>query len=227
VPDGSTFGQCLEIVDRYGLADRLPAGAMRILRAGADGARPENPQAGDPVFGRVRNEIVGNNLAAVREAARRASELGYTPLILSTRIEGETREVARVHAAIFREVRDTGNPLSRPACVLSGGETTVTLRGDGKGGRNQEFALAVGLDLDGEEGIHFLSAGTDGTDGPTDAAGAFADGTTVRRGRARGLEARDHLDRNDGYPFLESIGDLLITGPTNTNVMDLRVCLIP
>jgi len=226
VPDTSTFGDCLEIIGRYGLAGRLPASVMARIEAGAKGALPDTPKEGEQVFGRVQNEIVGNSLSAVLAASRRAESLGYTPLILSTRIEGETREVARVHAAIFREVLATGFPLAPPACILSGGETTVTLKGNGKGGRNQEFSLAVALHIQGEDRIFFLSGGTDGTDGPTDAAGAFADGRTVERGRARDMEAGRYLDDNNSYPFFQALDDLLITGPTNTNVMDLRICLI-
>ena len=226
VPDSSTFGECLEIVGRYELAGRLPASVRERIEAGAKGALPETPKEGEKIFERVQNEIVGNSLSAVLAAGRKAEALGYTPLILSTRIEGETREVAHVHAAIFREVIATGFPLTPPACILSGGETTVTLKGKGKGGRNQEFSLAVALHIQGEDRIFFLSGGTDGTDGPTDAAGAFADGTTVERARATNLEAGRTLDENDSYPFFDALGDLLITGPTNTNVMDLRICLI-
>jgi hydroxypyruvate reductase len=226
VPDSSTFEECWKIVERYELADRLPKSIIQHLKQGARGALPETPKQGDPVFDRVQNEIVGNNLSAILAASREAEALGYKPLILSTRIEGETRDVAGVHAAIFREVLATGYPLATPACILSGGETTVTLKGKGKGGRNQECSLAVALHIQGEDRIFFLSAGTDGTDGPTDAAGAFADGTTVERGRTLNMEAIDYLDENNSYPFFEALGDLLITGPTNTNVMDLRICLI-
>lgn len=226
VPDSSTFGECLEIVSRYALAGRLPESVMGRIEAGAKGDLPETPKEGEKIFKGVQNEIVGNSLSAVLAAGRKAEALGYTPLILSTRIEGETREVAHVHAAIFREVLATGFPLAPPACILSGGETTVTLKGKGKGGRNQEFSLAVALHIQGEDRIFFLSGGTDGTDGPTDAAGAFADGTTVERARAMNLEAGRTLDENDSYPFFDALGDLLITGPTNTNVMDLRICLI-
>jgi hydroxypyruvate reductase len=226
VPDTSSFGDCLEIVSRYGLSDRLPESVMRRFEQGASGTLPETPKEGEQVFERVQNEIVGNSFSAVLAASRKAESLGYTPLILSTRIEGETREVAHVHAAIFREVLASGFPVAPPACILSGGETTVTMKGKGKGGRNQEFSLAVALHIRGEGRIFFLSAGTDGTDGPTDAAGAFADGGTVERARARGLEAGQYLDENNSYPFFEALNDLLITGPTNTNVMDLRICLI-
>jgi glycerate 2-kinase len=227
VPDASSFSDCQEIVERYGLSHRLPGPVLSILKQGRAGRLPENPQAGDPVFDRVQNEIVGNNLSAVVAAARKASELGYQPLILSTRMEGETRTVARVHADIFREVRATGYPAAPPVCILSGGETTVTLRGKGKGGRNMEFALAGALCIQGERELYLLSGGTDGTDGPTDAAGAYADGATVDRGRAMGMDAVRFLEENDSYPFFERLGDLLITGPTMTNVMDLRICILP
>jgi len=226
VPDGSSFTGCMEIVSRYQIADKLPPAVMGILRKGAAGEIPENPKEGDSIFEKVHNQIVGNNLTAIKDAAEKAKALGYNPLILSTRIEGETRDVAKAHAGIFQEVRANGLPLSPPACILSGGETTVTIKGKGKGGRNQEFSLAVALAIQGEERIFFLCAGTDGNDGPTDAAGAFADGTTVARGEAQGLSALHYMDENNSYPFFEALGDLLITGPTNTNVMDLRIGLI-
>jgi len=227
VPDRSTFEDCWRIVQRYGLAGRFPQTAIEVLRRGRRGEIQETPKQGDRIFERVTNQIVANNLLAVLAAGRKAEELGYRPLVLSTRLEGETREVARMHAVIFREVRATGHPLAPPACILSGGETTVTLRGRGKGGRNQEFALAVALGIEGEDGIFFLSAGTDGTDGPTDAAGAFCDGHTVERGRELRMEAMNYLEENNSYPFFEDTGELLKTGPTNTNVMDLQICLIP
>jgi len=134
--------------------------------------------------------------------------------------------VAKVHTAIAKEVILSAHPLPPPACILSGGETTVTLKGQGKGGRNQEFSLAAALEIDGWKDLVLLSAGTDGTDGPTDAAGAFADGETIRRGKDEGLDARTFLQENDSYSFFEKLGDLLITGPTGTNVMDLRIMLI-
>jgi hydroxypyruvate reductase len=171
------------------------------------------------------NVMVGSNALAMTAAARRARALGYRPLVLSTTVTGETREVAAVHAAIARELAATGQPLRRPACILSGGETTVTLRGTGKGGRNQEFALAAALGIQGLERVAVLSAGTDGNDGPTDAAGAFVAGDTVARARAAGLDPVGALDGHDAYPFFEALGDLVVTGPTRTNVMDLRLIL--
>jgi hydroxypyruvate reductase len=161
-------------------------------------------------------------MAASKEAERE----GYRPLILSAMIEGETRDVAKVHTAIAKQVLVSGNPISPPACILSGGETTVTLQGKGKGGRNQEFVLASAIALERKKQIVILSGGTDGTDGPTDAAGAIADPTTLTRAGERGLDPIEYLKRNDAYPFFQDLGDLLITGPTRTNVMDVRIILV-
>jgi hydroxypyruvate reductase len=169
--------------------------------------------------------IIGRNLQALAAASRQATALGYQTLILSSGLEGETRDVAKVHAGIAREVLASGHPISAPACLLSGGETTVTLRGQGKGGRNQEFVLAMALDIRHVPGIAVLSGGTDGTDGPTDAAGAVADWMTCARAEQLGLHPRLALEDNDAYPFFERLGDLLITGPTQTNVMDVRIVL--
>ena len=162
-------------------------------------------------------------MAARREALRR----NYQTLILSSAIEGETCDVARMHAAIAREVVHTGHPLGPPACILSGGETTVTLRGDGLGGRNQEFALCAAGEIAGESPLVILSGGTDGNDGPTDAAGAIADHTTLDRAAARNLSPAHYLANNDAYNFFSPLDDLLVTGPTNTNVMDVRIILVP
>jgi hydroxypyruvate reductase len=152
--------------------------------------------------------------------------LGFQALVLSSFIEGETREIARMHAALALEARASGYPVKPPACLITGGETTVTLKGKGKGGRNQEFALAAALDIAGLPGVVVLSAGTDGTDGPTDAAGALADGDTVKRAVALGLTPRAALDANDAYPFFQRLGDLVMTGPTRTNVMDVRLVMV-
>jgi glycerate 2-kinase len=226
VPDTSTFADCVEILRKYQLLDRVPTTIRRHLESGVSGAVPETPKPGDAVFARTQTVIIGRNLRALEAAGRQATALGYQPLILSSAIEGETREVAKVHAGIAREVLASGHPIAAPACILSGGETTVTLRGQGKGGRNQEFALALALDIDNLPGIAALSAGTDGTDGPTEAAGAVADWTTCARAELYGLHPRTGLEHNDAYPFFERLGDLVITGPTQTNVMDVRIMLI-
>jgi len=170
--------------------------------------------------------LIGSNILALRAAAKEASSLGFNTLILSSSIVGETREAARFHGALVKEVTSSGHPIQRPACIISGGETTVTIKGQGKGGRNQEFVLAGAFEIQDLEKVVLLSGGTDGTDGPTDAAGAIADHTTIRRAQMLGLNPKTHLNNNDAYPFFLSIGDLLITGPTQTNVMDVRIILI-
>jgi hydroxypyruvate reductase len=227
VPDRSTFAQALAIVRRYGLVERVPGPVRERLERGAAGGIEETPRPGDPAFARVRNVIVGSNRIAVDAAARASRALGYRTLVLSTMVEGETREVARVHAAIAREMRASGHPVKPPACLISGGETTVTLcAGHGMGGRNQEFVLAAARAVAGMENVVVLSAGTDGGDGPTDAAGAIADGRTVARASEKGLNAAEALARNDSYHFFEPLGDLIRTGPTGTNVMDVHVVMV-
>ena len=159
-------------------------------------------------------------------AQEEAESLGYNTMVLSSFVEGETREVGRVHAAIAKEISRTGNPLPAPACVISGGETTVTLKGNGTGGRNQELVLAAALGIENLERVLVLSGGTDGSDGPTDAAGALADGDSLERARAMGLDAEALLANNDSYNFFRPLEDLIITGPTLTNVMDLRLVMV-
>ncbi len=226
VADASRFADCLAIVDRYGLAARLPAPAWQFLQDGAAGLHPETPKAGDPIFAKVENVVVGNNRLALLAAKDRAEALGFRTILLTSDLEGEACQVGRMLAAVGKEACLSGYAVASPACVLAGGETTVTLRGHGKGGRNQELALAAAMALDGWSRISLLSAGTDGTDGPTEAAGALVDGATCRRARAKGLNPADFLLRHDSYHFFESLGDLLITGPTRTNVMDVMCLLI-
>jgi hydroxypyruvate reductase len=225
VADSSTYRDCFRVLDAYGVRAALPATVVGHLEAGLAGQIPETPKAGDTVFAKTRNLIVGSNIEALVSAEREARRLGYGTLVLSSMIEGETRCVAATHCAIAREILATGHPIDTPACILSGGETTVTIKGRGVGGRNQEFALAAAMGLAGAGPVVVLCAGTDGTDGPTDAAGAFADSGTVARAQALGMDAGDYLAGNDAYHFFKPLGDLLITGPTNTNVMDLRVVL--
>ncbi len=226
VPDPSTFAGARSVLEKYDLGARLPAAVRERIAAGARGDLAETPKASDPAFRRTRNLIVGSNRLAVDAAEAKARQLGFHPLVLSTTIEGETRDVARVHAAIAREIVSFGRPATPPVCLISGGETTVTLRGGGLGGRNQEFVLAAAIDLAGCDGVVVLSGGTDGTDGPTDAAGAIADGGTVARAAAKGLDPRRYLADNDSYHFFDALGGLLKTGPTRTNVMDVRLLLI-
>lgn len=225
-PDSSTFADCLSIIDRYRVGGMIPVTVRSILKKGAAGEIVDTPKAGDPIFQKVQNLLIGNNQLALVAAKEKAEALGYNTLVLSGSIEGEARKVAIDHVVMARDVLSSSGPIRPPACIISGGETTVAIRGDGLGGRNQEFAMAAAIEIDGLEGVVVLSGGTDGTDGPTDAAGGIVDGTTVQRARDKGLDARSYLERNDSYPFLKTVGDLLITGPTLTNVMDLRMVLI-
>ncbi|MBS1875245.1 MAG: glycerate kinase [Acidobacteria bacterium] len=221
-PDESTYQGALEALDKYGIRAAVPEPVRKRLEAGARGEVEETPKE----LSNARNIVVGSNRLAVDAAERKAKELGYRTLVLATTIEGETRDIARMHAAIAKEVLASRRPVRAPACILSGGETTVTLRGKGLGGRNQEFALAAALDIAGAGDVAVLSAGTDGTDGPTDAAGAFADSSTLMRSAAKGLDAKASLRENDSYHFFEPLNDLVKTGPTGTNVMDLRILLV-
>jgi len=226
VPDPSSYEDCMKIFEKYGISEKLPKPVLGHIQKGVQGKVPDNPKPDDPIFTRTQSAIVGSSIECMKAAQEKARNLGYHTLVLSTMIEGETREVATVHACIAKEVLQTNHPLSPPACILSGGETTVTMRGQGLGGRNQEFVLAAAMRLCRQERVIVLSGGTDGTDGPTDAAGAVADGLTLQRAQALGLNPADFLSNNDSYYFFEKLGDLLITGPTNTNVMDLRILLV-
>ncbi len=225
-PDPTSFADCDAIFARYGIQSRIPEAVLTCIEEGRLEKTADTPGAGEDCFRNALNLVVGNNSLAIGAAERKARELGYEPLVLSSRIAGETREVAGVHVAIAEEVAASGQPVAPPACIISGGETTVAVRGTGKGGRNQEFALAAALLLEGGEGITVLSGGTDGTDGPTDAAGAVCDGDTVPRAREHGLDPVSFLDNNDSYHFFRPLNDLLMTGPTGTNVMDLRLILV-
>jgi hydroxypyruvate reductase len=226
VPDPTTYADALGILDKYRIRQEIPAGIRTHLEAGAAGKVSETPKPTDPLFARVKSLMVASNIQALEAAKAEAQRLGLRAMILSSFIEGETRDVARMHAALALEVRASGNPVAPPVCFITGGETTVTLKGKGKGGRNQEFALAAALDIAGLRDVVVLSAGTDGTDGPTDAAGAIADGDTLERAVAAGLKPRAALDGNDAYPFFARLSDLIITGPTRTNVMDVRLVLV-
>jgi glycerate 2-kinase len=221
VPDESTFGDACAIVDRFGLWDRLPTSVAERLRVGREGRMPDTPKPGDPIFERTQTVVVASNELAAVAGVRRAEAEGLQALLLSTYVEGEAREVALVFAALARELVYADRPLPRPCCLVAGGETIVRVRGGGRGGRNQELALATAEKLAGLDDVLLAALATDGTDGPTDAAGALVDGSTVARARALGLDPRRFLDDNDAYNFFEPLGDLLMTGPTNTNVNDL------
>ncbi len=224
-PDDSTYQEALEILSRRGISDKVPPKVRARLEAGKDGKLPETPDSGDPVFKKAYFRFIGSNQIALEAAADEAKRLGYTPVILTNAACGEAREIAKYFAAIAKQAVRHHQPLPPPLCVLSGGEPTVTLRGKGKGGRNQEFALAAGLEVDGLENVLIASVGTDGSDGPTDAAGGYADGNLVREARKRGLDPRMFLSENNAYPFLDQTGYLIKTGPTGTNVMDIQLIL--
>jgi hydroxypyruvate reductase len=225
-PDVSTYAEALAILDRFGLRSRVPASIVERLTHGARGDIPETPKPDDPVFRHVTNTVIGNNRLVVDAAADEAVRLGYGPHVLTRSLDGEARDVAARLVALAREIREGRGPVAAPACVIAAGETTVTVKGRGHGGRCQEFALAAALPLDGVEGIVALAAGTDGTDGPTDAAGGIVDGQSARRARAMGEDPRARLEDNDANPLLAALGDLVTTGPTNTNLLDLYLLLV-
>ncbi|WP_319506788.1 glycerate kinase [uncultured Methanolobus sp.] len=224
VPDTSTFSEFNEIVERYDL--KLSPAVSGLLEDGLEGVIEETPKLGATVFERTSHYLVGNNALALQEAQKKASELGYNTMVLSSSIVGEAREVAKVFASIAREERLRGTPLPLPACILAGGETTVTMKGKGLGGRCQEMALSFGIEVSDLEGVLLLAAGTDGNDGTTDHAGAFADGDTVQRGKDLQIDARHELYDNNSYVFFKETGDLITTGPTGTNVMDIYMVLV-
>ena len=225
-PDPTTFADALAVLDKFSLKARTPPSILRYLAAGAGGEAEETPKT---LPSNVRNCIIGNNARSLRAAQAKAEELGYRVVNLGSFLEGETRHVATALAGIVRSIRQDGLPCRAPACILSGGETTVTLTADhGLGGRNQEFVLAALTYLGPEEmhGVTLLSGGTDGEDGPTDAAGAIADETTHQEAGRLSLSPVNFLARNDAYHFFNATGDLLKSGMSHTNVMDVRVLLV-
>jgi glycerate 2-kinase len=226
VYDSSTFKDCMRIIAKYGIEDELPEAVVKHIKIGAAGKIHETPKAGDSAFERTANIVVGSNIEAVKSAKKKAENLKYNTLALSSMIEGDTENAAHFHCAIAKEIIKTGIPVSCPACIISGGETTVKVTGKGLGGRNQEFALCAAIGLAGIGNVVVLSSGTDGNDGPTDAAGAFADSETLKRASMLGLDPFRFLSENDSYNFFKKLDDLFITGPTNTNVMDLRIILV-
>ena len=221
VPDPTTFADAWAVQERYGLISRLPPAVRNHLQAGLDGKRPETPKPGDAVFGCTQTVVIGSNRLAAEAATEAARANGLNALLLSTFIEGEAREVARVAAALAKELVCHDRPVPRPACLVWGGETTVNVRGQGLGGRNQELALAAAVAMEGLRDVVLVALGTDGTDGPTDAAGAIATGETIARAHSLGLDPVAHLADNNAYPFFDKLGDLIRTGPTGTNVNDL------
>ena len=226
VPDPSTFADAWRVIEQFDLAHHLPAAVRARLERGVSGELPDTPKPGDPLFDRVQTVIIGSNAQAAQAAEKAARQLNFNPLLLSTQVQGEAREVAQVAAAIAKEIALYNRPVAKPACLILGGETTVTVKGSGLGGRNQELALAAAIAIDGLPNMLIAALGTDGTDGPTEAAGAIATGETVGRAKAIGLDAQAHLANNDAYHFFQALDDLIVTGPTGTNVNDLLFVLI-
>jgi hydroxypyruvate reductase len=215
-PDSSTFGEAVAVLRRRGVWEAVPPSVRTRLEAGRDGAIEETPKPGDPIFARVRHHVIGNNTLVTDAAVARAAALGYRPTLLTRALEGEARVVAG-------ELLARARASTAPACLVAGGETTVTVRGTGRGGRCQELALAAALAIEGDRDTVVLAAGTDGTDGPTDAAGGLVDGGTAARIRAAGMDPASALDANDSHAALGASGDLLVSGPTRTNLLDVYI----
>ena len=226
-PDGSTYSDAMAILEKYRLLPEVPPSILDLLSRGVRGLAPETPKPGDRVFARVDNLIIGSNRLALDAAMKRAGALDFQAEIIARDVVGEASDYGRKLAAVARDAKvRAGREGRKKLCLISGGEPTVTVRGAGLGGRNTELALAFAIAAEGLEGVGLLSAGTDGTDGPTDAAGAVADGSTVARGRDVGLDAAASLAENDSYPFFKALGDLVVTGPTGTNVIDVHLLVI-
>ena len=223
-PDPTTYTDALAVLRKYGLTETAPPSVVRLLKAGENGLIPETPKPGNPIFRSVKNIIIGNNRSALEAARLKALDFGLRVDITADNITGEARIIGKwlARKALAAKLAKGVGPL----CLISGGETTVTITGKGKGGRNMELALAFALEIEGSSGITLLSAGSDGTDGPTDAAGALVDGMTVTRAREMGLDPEAYLCKNDSYNFFQKTGGLFVTGPTGTNVMDMQIIIV-
>jgi len=226
VPDTTTFHDAVDILKHYGLWSTVPSSVRKVLSDGENGRIPETPKPGDKVFSKVHNIVVGNNFTATRAAYDTFREAKVNALLLTSTLEGQARDVGTVLASMAREILASGNPVSKPAALVAGGETTVTVMGKGKGGRNQEIALGAALKIGNVDGVVIASVSTDGVDGPTDAAGVVVDGRTLQRAHDLGLTPREFLANNDSYRFFSKLGDLVFTGPTGTNVCDVAVVVV-
>jgi hydroxypyruvate reductase len=226
-PDTTSFSDALATLQKYGI--EAPEPVWVRLQSGARGQLPETPKPRDPVFQNVENVIVANNRILIDAAREKAEAMGFNTLVLATEVEGEAKEAARFFAAVAREIGNSGNPVKAPACVLTSGETTVTVRGNGAGGRNQEMALAWAISMASQPASFpccFASVASDGSDGPTNAAGGLVDPLTCSRAVELGLSPLSYLSSNDSSNFLKATGDLIVTGPTQTNLMDLQILLV-
>ena len=225
-PDPTTYTDAKSILVKYNLWPRVPRRAREVIDDGVSGSIPDTPKEDHVAFRSVHNLIVGRNRESCLAAALAMRKAGYRTLILSTRIVGEAREVGRILGSIATGIRESGLPLAPPAALVAGGETTVMVRGKGKGGRNQELSLATAMKISGSKGVVATSLATDGIDGQTEAAGALVDGTTVMRGRKLGMEPEEYMDNNDSYHYFRKLKDLIITGPTGTNVNDIMILAV-
>lgn len=225
-PDPTTFRDAIDILEKYKLWNEVPSRVRDILKMGDDGHLPETPKPNDTAFNTVHNVIIGSNRMACLAAKTKLNKLGFNTNLLTSHLQGEAKEAGIFLASIANEILSSGNPLPRPAAIVVGGETTVTVKGNGIGGRNQELVLSAATKINGKKGLSIGSIGTDGIDGPTEAAGAIVDGKTLIRGTEMGLDYKKALSNNDSHTYLSALGDLVITGPTGSNVNDLAVLCV-
>jgi glycerate-2-kinase len=225
-PDSSTFKDALSIIKKYNLVNKLPKSVVERIEKGVRGEILETPKPGDEIFNNVKNIIISNNMKSLVAMEKKASSLGYNTIILTSYAQGESREVGKFLCAVIKQISSYDIPIKKPACVILGGETTVTVKGNGKGGRNQELVLSVVLNCKDIKNFVFASIGSDGIDGYTDAAGAIADNFSLEDAVNSGLKPEEFLENNDSYNFFKQTRDLIFTGPTGTNVNDFTVALI-
>lgn len=223
VPDSSTFNDCGQILNKYSLSYSLPDSVLQYINNGINGLVEETPKPGNPVFDKVHSSIVCNNLAALSTIKSLAQLKGYETIIVTDSLDGEARILGE---KIVDSLKQHSSNKKKPLCVLYGGESRVTIKGNGKGGRNQELCLSASIQLEGKENVVFLSGGTDGIDGPTEAAGAICDGQTVHRAGLLGMDPQNYLNDNNSFIYFNQLNDLIFTGPTNTNVMDIQIVLL-
>jgi glycerate-2-kinase len=226
VPDSTTFGDAISILKRYELWQKVPNSVKKVLSDGEKGLIEETPKKDSSIFEKVFNIVIGNNRLACQAAADTIKKFGLNTIFLTSFLEGEAREVGTALTALVKEVLTSGNPMPAPVGIIVGGETTVTVTGKGKGGRNQEISLAAALKIDGLDRVVIASVSTDGVDGPTDAAGALIDGKTLQHSKELGLDAKNYLKNNDSYSFFSHVGGLVYTGPTGTNVNDVTIMVV-
>jgi len=231
-PDPTTFKDAMNVIEKYSLKNRLPARVLKLLKQGINGKIKDTPKGDEPFFKKTRTVVIGSLKHAIASAREKAISIGFKAEVITSELQGEARDVARYLAARAIEVQNSMSKGAKPRCLISGGETTVTVKGNGIGGRNQELALSFAMEIEGIKGITMLSAGTDGTDGPTDAAGAIADGNTATLAREFGVIPEIYLENNNSYNFFKRLDFMskrrhhLITGPTGTNVMDMQIILV-